>query len=424
MIMFSGVRVNIGIVPVFLFFFGFFYPSDASTGSHSLRYFYTGVSDPDPGYPEFYSVGYVDEKLIDWYDSVTQRDESRAQWMAEKEGQEYWETQTQKLRGWQQNFKASIRTLMDRYNQSRGVHSWQLMYSCERDRDGSTRGFSQYAYDGQDFISLDKDRLIWVPAMVGAEITEQKWNADRSVAERWKGYLEQTCIEWLQKYIQYGTKELDSKVRPSVKVWDRKPEGRSTTLHCQVTGFYPRDIEVKWVKNGEVILHGTAAKDILPNHDGTYQIQESVEIDPKEESTYSCHVDHSSLPESLSVLWDSSFKQDGALGQILGANNVSPCNNAEICGGGEPKSSLSIGIIIGVIAGVLLLIIAVVAGVICYKKKEKGEEPVPSYSFPTDGVTQMVLQTDWLGGYNAAPGKCPEPQILSPWGFTAVCRFG
>ncbi|XP_029440561.1 major histocompatibility complex class I-related gene protein-like [Rhinatrema bivittatum] len=331
-----------GTFPLLLLLLGGYSPCQASSGSHSLRYFFTGLTDPGPGAPEFYTVGYVDEIPIDWYDSVKQQNEPRAPWMrkVDAEDPQYWEGQTQISRGAQQVFKANVKTLMGRYNQSGGVHTWQTMYSCELGPDGSTRGFSQYGYDGHDFISLDTERLTWVPAMRGAEITERKWNAERSIAERWKVYLEQECIEWVQKYVRYGAQELDRKERPQVSVWDKKSDGGLTNLHCLVTGFYPREIEVKWVKNGQVTMQGMAAKEILPNHDGTYQIRASVDIDPQEEATYACHVDHSSLQESLSVLW-------------------------------EPKSSSSIGIIIGAIVGALL-VIALVVGVFVWRKRQQG----------------------------------------------------
>uniref|UniRef100_A0A671FWJ7 MHC class I-like antigen recognition-like domain-containing protein n=1 Tax=Rhinolophus ferrumequinum TaxID=59479 RepID=A0A671FWJ7_RHIFE len=57
--------------------------SPRKTGTHSLRYFRLGVSDPGHGIPEFISVGYVDSPPITTYDSVSQLKEPRALWMAE-----------------------------------------------------------------------------------------------------------------------------------------------------------------------------------------------------------------------------------------------------------------------------------------------------------------------------------------------------
>ncbi|NWU59935.1 HA1F protein, partial [Dromas ardeola] len=61
----------------------------------SLRYFYTAVSVPSPGVPQFVIVGYVDGNLIMRYDSGTGKAVSGADWMAANLDQQYWETQTQ-----------------------------------------------------------------------------------------------------------------------------------------------------------------------------------------------------------------------------------------------------------------------------------------------------------------------------------------
>lgn len=86
------------------------------------------------------------------------------------------------------------------------------MYGCELNDDGTTQGFYQYAYDGEDFVSLDKNTLTWTAANPQAVITKHKWEA-LAVAEQNKGYLENTCIEWLKKYVAYGKDTLERKGR-------------------------------------------------------------------------------------------------------------------------------------------------------------------------------------------------------------------
>uniref|UniRef100_A0A8C3HWM2 MHC class I-like antigen recognition-like domain-containing protein n=1 Tax=Chrysemys picta bellii TaxID=8478 RepID=A0A8C3HWM2_CHRPI len=62
---------------------------------HSLRYFYTGVSEPGPGLPPFITVGYVDDQLIDHYDSERGSAVPRAAWMARNLDAQYWDQNTQ-----------------------------------------------------------------------------------------------------------------------------------------------------------------------------------------------------------------------------------------------------------------------------------------------------------------------------------------
>eukprot|EP00061_Rhincodon_typus_P003704 g20764.t1 len=82
------------------------------------------------------------------------------------------------------------------------------MYGCELRDDGSTGGFNQYGWDNSDFISFDKDRMVWVTPLSWGEITKNKWDRDPAFNQQWKGYLEGTCIEWLKKYLKYGEREL------------------------------------------------------------------------------------------------------------------------------------------------------------------------------------------------------------------------
>lgn len=85
----------------------------------------------------------------------------------------------------------------------------QNMYGCDLLEDGSIRGFDQHGYDGRDFIALDKDTLTYTAADAGAQITKRKWEQEGTVAEQTKFYLENTCIEWLRKYVSYGKDMLE-----------------------------------------------------------------------------------------------------------------------------------------------------------------------------------------------------------------------
>ncbi|TFJ95608.1 cobW protein [Platysternon megacephalum] len=91
----------------------------ARFGLHSLRYFYTAVSEPGPGLPQFTVVGYLDDQLFFHFDSEENQAQPRAPWIR-AEGPEYWDRQTWIARGWQQAFIGNVRIAMERYNQSGG----------------------------------------------------------------------------------------------------------------------------------------------------------------------------------------------------------------------------------------------------------------------------------------------------------------
>lgn len=90
-------------------------------GSHSLRYFLTGMTDPGPGMPQFVAVGYVDDKIFGKYDS-------KSRWvhpiveMLPQEDQEHWVAQTQMAREGELEFSEGLHRLQVRYNRSGGEH--------------------------------------------------------------------------------------------------------------------------------------------------------------------------------------------------------------------------------------------------------------------------------------------------------------
>uniref|UniRef100_A0A3Q2T661 Ig-like domain-containing protein n=1 Tax=Fundulus heteroclitus TaxID=8078 RepID=A0A3Q2T661_FUNHE len=68
--------------------------NSATNFTHSLKYFYTASSGLK-SFPEFVTVGMVDDQPFSYYDSVIRRETPKQDWMAKNEGPEYWETQTQ-----------------------------------------------------------------------------------------------------------------------------------------------------------------------------------------------------------------------------------------------------------------------------------------------------------------------------------------
>ncbi|XP_077779493.1 major histocompatibility complex class I-related gene protein-like [Podarcis muralis] len=290
----------------------------AGSTSHSLRYFYTAVSEPGQGLPQFIVVGYVDDQQIDQYDSDTKEDLPRVPWMrkAEKEDPQYWHEQTQILQGTELAFRVNLQTLQNRYNQSGGIHTLQWMYGCELRSDGHKGGYDQYSYDGRDFIAFDKETLTWTAAQTEAEVSKRKWDADMAFKQGKKHYLEEICIEWLRRYLDYGKETLQRTEAPMVKVTRKADYDGLETLVCQVHGFYPKEIDANWVKDGKVWQEGTLRGLVAPNSDGTYYLLLSVQIDPEERERFRCRVEHDSLEKPLDVAWE---KEPVNLGLIVGA---------------------------------------------------------------------------------------------------------
>ncbi|XP_023479994.2 patr class I histocompatibility antigen, A-126 alpha chain isoform X2 [Equus caballus] len=315
--------------------------TETLAGSHSMRYFHTAVSRPGRGEPRYLEVGYVDDTQFVRFDSdaASPRMEPRAPWV-QQEGPEYWEEETRRAKDLIQNFRRNLLTLRDYYNQSEaGSHAFQLTYGCEVGSHGPLlRGYWQYAYDGADYIALKEDLRSWTAADAAAQITRRKWEASLA-HERFRGYLEGTCVKWLRRYLENGKEMLQRTESPKTHVTRHPISDHEVTLRCWALGFYPAEITLTWQRDGEDLTQDTELVETRPAGDGTFQKWAAVVVPSGEEQRYTCHVQHQGLPEPVTLRW-------------------------------KPPLESTI-LIVGVIAG-LGLLVAVVAGAVMWRKKRSG----------------------------------------------------
>ncbi|XP_028909721.1 H-2 class I histocompatibility antigen, Q10 alpha chain-like [Ornithorhynchus anatinus] len=294
------------------------------TRSHSLRYFTTGVSRPGPGVSEFTSVGYVDDVQFVRFDGDGRRGraEPRTPWIRDNEGREYWDQETEIFRSGAQNFHVGLQNIMGYYNQSEErSHTVQGLYGCQLREDNTPgEGFMQFGYDGRDYIALDKATLSWTVADAGALNTKSKWEADGTIAERYKAYLEDECIEWLRRYMGFGGPCLTRADPPKVDVIRHPgPDGEDVSLRCRAFGFYPADIKFMWRREGEDVSLQMELVDTRPSGDGNFQKWASVSVPRGEELKYVCVVEHEGLAQPLAVKWvpDTSLSNKATVGVMI-----------------------------------------------------------------------------------------------------------
>uniref|UniRef100_A0A087X820 Ig-like domain-containing protein n=1 Tax=Poecilia formosa TaxID=48698 RepID=A0A087X820_POEFO len=324
-----------------------------STVTHSLKYFYT-ASSGIKNFPEFVTVGMVDEVPVSYYDSVIRKEIPKQDWLAKNEGPEYWESNTQISIGSEQSFKADIGIIKQRFNQTGGVHVVQVMYGCEWDDETQkVTGYRQFGYDGEDFLTLNTETNTWIAPQPQAVLTTNKWNNNRALLESDKNYLNQICPEWLKKYVGYGRSSLMRTERPSVSVLQKSS---SSPISCFATGFYPNRAEMFWRKDGEEIHDGVEKGEIVPNNDGTFQM--------------SVHIDLSSVPTEDRNKYECVFQLSGDKEDVTNRLEKTRILTNES----------NIILIIPVVAAVAVLGLIAVIGFIVYKKKNVSEEKKTSTS--------------------------------------------
>ncbi|ETE57068.1 Major histocompatibility complex class I-related protein, partial [Ophiophagus hannah] len=263
--------------------------------SYSLSYFYLHLSDHSQGLPLSFIRSYLDDQPIVRYESLTRRMEPLVPWMEEAE--------KERFQALEWVFRIDLEELSNLNHQTGGLHTWQATWGCELREDKGKEWFLHYGYNGMDFISFDKETLRWVAAQPQAQKVKEKWEDHPGWSQRKKNYLEYTCIDWLQTYLSYR-KEAVQRIEPPVgKVTHKMVDESLEVLTCQAFGFYPKEIQATWTRDGEVCKHETLLRNVAPNSDGTYYVQLSIDIDPKERDRFQCHLEHEGLQELLVLAW-------------------------------------------------------------------------------------------------------------------------
>ncbi|XP_074469535.1 class I histocompatibility antigen, F10 alpha chain-like isoform X2 [Sebastes fasciatus] len=327
----------------------------AAAVTHSMKNFYT-ASTGFPNFPEFVVVGLVDEVVINYYDSNTKRAEPKQDWMSNitDDDPQYWERQTGIFMGQQPYFKVNLEVAKQRFNQTGDVHILQWMVGCEWDDETEeVKGYNQYGYDGEDFISFDLETETCVAAKQQAVITKHKWDNDKAFIVRRKHYLTQECPEYLKKYVNYGRSVLLRTELPSVSLLQKTP---SSPVSCHATGFYPDRATLFWRKDGEELHEDVDLGEILPNHDGTFQMSVDLKL--------------SSVPPEDWTRYDCVFQLSGVKDDL-----VTRLDKAVIRTNREKPTDMTVPIIAAVV--VLALVLIAVIGVVIYKKKNAKRPPSP-----------------------------------------------
>ncbi|KAK5854521.1 hypothetical protein PBY51_004708 [Eleginops maclovinus] len=248
-----------------------------------------------------------------------------------------------------QTFKEAL-DIIHSFNQTGGVHVVQLMNGCEWDDEtDEDKSFGQFGYNGEEFISLDLERGTWNALKPVAVNIKHMLEQKKPLIPLYKYYLTQECTEWLKKYVNYGRSSLLRTDLPSVSLLQKSP---SSPVGCHATAFYPDRAVMFWRKDGEELHENVEHGEMLPNHDGSFQMSVDLNISsfPAEDwKKYQCVFHHSGGEHIVTVLDPAEIRTN---------NDTTGITSAE--------GDLSY---IYIIAAVAALALIAVIGFVAYKRK-------------------------------------------------------
>ncbi|NXN61394.1 DMB protein, partial [Rynchops niger] len=145
------------------------------------------------------------------------------------------------------------------------------------------------------FVPCDLGLLQVVAILVAAVLNNNGTWAERAEARR------QACHQLATHF--WASTGL-RRTPPQVQIVPVPVPNAAAAVHltCHVWGFYPPEVTVLWLRNGDVVASGETPK-LLPNGDWTYQTQVTLRVTPESGDTFTCSVRHASLEQPLRKHW-------------------------------------------------------------------------------------------------------------------------
>uniref|UniRef100_A0A4W6FMI4 Ig-like domain-containing protein n=1 Tax=Lates calcarifer TaxID=8187 RepID=A0A4W6FMI4_LATCA len=211
------------------------------------------------------------------------------------------------------------------------------MLGCEWDEEtGEVDGYRTNSCDGEDFITFDLKTETWIILTPQALITKTEWDRNKAGNGVLKDFL--TITYALFKYLK--------NIFAKLSLLQKTP---SSPVSCHATGFYPDRAMMFWRKDGEELDEDVDRGEILPNHDGTFQMRADLNISsvsPEDWRRYDCVFQLSGVKEDI----------------------ITKLDKAEIRTNWG-KTGLRSDVVVG-----LLLLLLCISGLFIWRRNNNGEE--------------------------------------------------
>ncbi|KAI4891648.1 hypothetical protein NFI96_008521, partial [Prochilodus magdalenae] len=233
--------------------------------------------------PEFTAVSFVNERQITRYDSENNTLTPMHPWVREALSDHHWEKYKEKHLSEYRRLREELRATMKSFGHVENVHTFQRRSGCEWDDETSlSKGFDDYGYNGEDFISLDLSQMRYVPHKPEANIMAERWNSDGALLQDQSSYYKHECVNWLKRF---GRTNLEQ--TGSISFFQRKP---FSPVVCHVAGFCPSALKILWRRDGNEMKENVKIGAVLPDGEGTYLRDVSINITELDLNQFTCVV--------------------------------------------------------------------------------------------------------------------------------------
>ncbi|KAM8952776.1 H-2 class II histocompatibility antigen, E-S beta chain [Pelodytes ibericus] len=188
------------------------------------------------------------------------------------------------------------------------------------------RFLDRYFYNMEEFVYFDSDEGKYIAKTELGRPSAEYWNKDKDFIEYKKNAVQRFCVHNYD-ILKPGT--ADRRVEPSVKISvigpDEELYRHTHSLICNVYGFYPVQIEVKWLRNGQEESTQVGYSGPYPNGDWTFHVLVNLQTEVEKGDVFTCEVHHVSLKTPLRVKWEPQVSDSaknkmvtGIVGFVLG----------------------------------------------------------------------------------------------------------
>ncbi|KAJ4919424.1 hypothetical protein JOQ06_024706 [Pogonophryne albipinna] len=108
-----------------------------------------------------------------------------------------------------------------------------------------------------------------------AVLTKHRREENKAFMDYEKNYYTQYCPVYLKTFVNLGRSFLMRTEIPSVSLLQKSP---SSPVSCHATGFYPDRAAMFWTRDGEELHDNVDHGEILPNHDGSFQMSVALDV--------------------------------------------------------------------------------------------------------------------------------------------------